>query len=401
MSKNTGDPNYFRRLGGFFCFSTFLAIGAIVSGQETKKKNQVSIEKENIDVWIGTGRSPLSQGIYLTKLNTKTGKLSQATLAAEAEGPGFLAMHPKLNRLYTVCDLDKKAVVAAYEIISTKGQSSLKLMNAVEIGDGGAAHVSVEPTGHTLLTAQYSGGSVGVFALNDDGSIRSRTQLIEHEGASKVDAARQDAPHAHWTGFSPDNRFAFVPDLGLDKVMIYRLDAAASKLEPHGFGQVPPGSGPRHMKFHTSGKYVFVLNELALSITVFRYDSQAGTMTPIETVETVPAIEKAKEQAISASEIRVHKNGRFVYSANRGHDTITAFSFDETSGHLTLIEREHVRGATPRNFNIDPTGHWLLAAGQDSHTLASFAIHQETGELTYNRSCVTTPAAICVLFGPE
>ena len=376
-------------------------IGAPVSGQESKKKSQVASEKDTIDVWIGTGRSQQSQGIYLSKLNTKTGKLSPATLAAEAEGPGFLAMHPKQNRLYTVCDLDKKPVVAAYEIVSNNGQSMLKLMNAVEIGDGGAAHVSVEPTGHTLLTAQYSAGSVGVFALNEDGSIRARTQLVKHEGASKVDATRQDTPHAHWTGFSPDNRFAFVPDLGLDKVMIYRLDAAASKIEPHGFGQVPAGSGPRHMKFHTSGKFIFVLNELALSITVFRYDSQAGTMTPIETFETVPAKEKAKEQAISASEIRVHSNGRFVYSANRGHDTITAFSFDETSGQLKLIEREHVRGATPRNFNIDPTGKWLLAAGQDSHTLASFAINQETGELTYNRSCVTAPSAICVLFGPE
>ena len=385
-----------------FCILSLVTIGAHVSAQETQKKKQANLErKDTIDVWIGTGRSQQSHGIYLTKLDTKSGKLSPVSLAAEAEGPGFIAMHPNRKRLYAVCDLNKTPVVAAYAIESDQGQSILKLLNSVEIGDGGAAHVSIDPTARTLLTAQYSNGSVGVFAINDDGSIKARTQLVKHEGASKVDKGRQDAPHAHWTGFSPDNRFAFVPDLGLDKVVIYRFDAAGSKIEPHGFGQLPPGSGPRHLKFHSSGEYIFVLNELALTITVFRYDGKAGTMSPIETVETVPAKEKAKEQAVSASEIRVHKNGRFVYSANRGHDTISAFAFDATSGHLTLIEREPIRGATPRNFNIDPSGQWLLAAGQDSHTLASFAIDQQTGELTYNRSCVTTPSAICVLFGPE
>ena len=378
----------------------FITLDALVTAQDSQKKKQGGAQQDMIDVWIGTARGQQSKGIYYSRLNSKSGKLSEVQLAAESDGPGFLAMHPNRTRLYSVCELDRKPVVAAYAIDSSRGQSLLKLLNAVEIGDGSAAHVSVDPTGHTLLTAQYGTGSVGVFALNDDGSIRERTQLIKHEGGSKVDPKRQDAPHAHWTGFSPDNRFAFVPDLGLDKVMIYRLDAASSKLESHGFGQVPAGGGPRHMKFSTNGKYVFVLNEIALSITVFRYDSKAGTMTAIETVETVPENEKAKEQAVSASEIRVHPNGKFVYSANRGHDTISAFTFDESNGHLTLIERMPVRGATPRNFNIDPSGQWLLAAGQDSHTLASFAINQQTGELTYNRSSVTTPSPICVLFAP-
>jgi 6-phosphogluconolactonase len=384
----------------FFLATFIFALGGFVTAQDPQKKKPNNASQDMIDVWVGTGRGPLSKGIYHTRLNTQSGKLSESKLVAECEGPGFLAMHPNKTRLYTVCDLDKKPVVAAYAIESNQGQSTLKLLNSVEIGDGGAAHVSVDPTGKTLLTAQYGNGSVGVFALNADGSIRERTQLVKHSGGSKVDAKRQDAPHAHWTGFSPDNRFAFVPDLGLDKVMIYRLDAAASKIESNGFGQLPPGSGPRHMKFDNKGKYVFVLNELTLTITVFRYDSQAGTMSAIETVETVPAKEKAREQAISASEIRVHPNGKFVYSANRGHDTITSFAFDETSGHLTLIERTPIRGATPRNFNIDPSGQWLLAAGQDSNTLASFAINQQTGELTYNRSVINTPAPICVLFAP-
>ena len=352
-----------------------------------------------LDVWIGTSSSKLSKGIYHCTLNVETGRLSEATLAAEAEGPGFLAMHPDGDRLYAVGSLQGKPSVIAYAIEGQGGEQSLKLINSLEIGDGGAAHVSVDPTGRTLLTAQYGGGSVGVFSLADDGSLKERTQLIEHSGGAGVVGNRQDAPHPHWTGFSPDNRFAFVPDLGLDKVMIYRMDAAQSKLTPHGHGEVPAGGGPRHMKFHTNGKWIYVLNELELSVTVFDYDAQAGTMTAKQTVRAVSKKGVAKEQTASASEIRVHPNGQFVYSANRGHDTITAFAVDQDNGELTVIEREHVRGATPRNFNLTRSGRWLVAAGQDSNTLASFAIDDSTGELTYNRSIVNAPAPICVLFG--
>lgn len=354
-----------------------------------------------IDVWIGTGSGQVSKGIYYTQLNTKSGKLQPTSLAAEAEGPGFLAMHPKKPILYAVCSFAKQPVVASYQISKKGNSSSLTLLNAIEIGDGGSAHVSVDPTGHTLLTAQYGTGSVGVFALNEDGSIRERTQLVKHQGGSQVVPSRQEAPHAHWTGMSPDNRFAFVPDLGLDKVVIYRLDAANSKIEQHGFGVVPPGSGPRHMKFDKTGKYVLVLNEISLSIAVFEFDAKEGAMKAIETVPTVSAAELAKEQSPSASEIRIHPSNKFVYSANRGHDTISVFRFDENTGKLTPVERENARCATPRNFNLDPTGRWLLCGGQDSHTLGVFEVNQETGELAFNRSIVHSPAAICVLFGNE
>ena len=155
------------------------------------------------------------------------------------------------------------------------------------------------------------------------------------------------------------------------------------------------------MKFHPNGRIIYVLNELALSVTVFDYDKAKGTMVAKQTIPTVDPNELAKELFKSASEIRVHPNGKFVYSANRGHDTITAFRVDESDGTLSVIEVEPVRGATPRNFNLDPSGKWLLAAGQDSHTLAAFAVDNQTGELTYNRSNVTAPSAICVLFQPD
>jgi 6-phosphogluconolactonase len=235
--------------------------------------------------------------------------------------------------------------------------------------------------------------------LSKDGSIGARTQLMKHEGGSGVVARRQDKPHAHWVGTSPDNRFVFVPDLGMDQVLIYRLDNQYAKLTAHGRGVVPPGGGPRHMKFHPAGQYIYVLNELALSVTVFLYDAEKGTMMPVQTIPTVSEDQKAKETFVSASEIRVHPSGNFVYAANRGHDTITAFRIDSKTGKLSEIECEPIRGSWPRNFNIDPTGRWLVAAGRDSNTLAVFSIDQASGELTYTRSMVMVPTPICVEFG--
>ncbi|MCG8650971.1 MAG: lactonase family protein, partial [Pirellulales bacterium] len=316
-----------------------------------------------LDVWIGTSRAKPSKGIYHCRLNTETGRLSDPTLAAEIAGPGFLAMHPSGNTLYAVGTHQGKPSVVAYAIEKDGRQAKLSLVNALEIGDGGAAHVAVNAGGTMLLTAQYGGGSVAAFSLNEDGSLNKRTALIDHQGGSGVVAGRQDSPHAHWAGFSPDGRFAFVPDLGLDQVVIYQVDDDTSTIRSSGFGKVPPGGGPRHMKFHTSGKWIYVLNELALSVTVFDYDKATGRMTPKQTIDTVPKAELAKEKFKSASEIRVHPSGRFVYSANRGHDTITVFKVDPQTGELAVVEVEPVRGATPRNFNLDPSGRWLLAAG--------------------------------------
>lgn len=355
-----------------------------------------------IDVWIGTGGSNLSRGIYHCTLDDQTGKLSASRLVAEITGPGFLAKHPRLNVLYAVGTLEGKPSVVAYVIgKDASNKANLTLLNAVEIGDGGAAHLAVDATGKMLITAQYGGGSVAAFALRDDGGVERRTQLTKHQGGSQVVADRQKASHAHWVGFAPDNRFAFVPDLGLDQVVIYRVDPIQARLQPHGHGQLPAGAGPRHMKFHPQGKQIYVLNELDLTVSVFDYDPQQGTMTRKQTIPAVPKEEWALEQTASASEIRVHPSGRFVYSANRGHDTISVFAVDATTGELNVIQRTPIRGATPRNFNLAPSAKWLLAAGQDSHTLASFAINNETGRLTYNRSVVFVPTPICVLFQAE
>ena len=355
---------------------------------------------EQVDVWFGTTvtKKGLSKGIYHANFDTETGELSKPTLAMEVDSPGFLAMHPNGEMLYAAARESGKGVVVAYKINHVNEQVTLTKANSITIGDGKAVHLSVDRSGKFLLTAQYRGGSTALFDLADDGSIVSRRQLLKHQGGSGVVKKRQDKPHAHWVGTSPDNQYVFVPDLGMDKVVIWKLDAATATLSPHGFGVCPPGSGPRHMKFDPTGTRIYVLNELTLSVTTFDYDKAVGTMTPVQTVEALSEARKAKEVFNSASEIRVHPSGKFVYSANRGNDTISVFRVDPATKDLSIVEVEPIRGSWPRNFNLDPTGKWLIAAGQKSNTATVFSIDQSTGELTYVRKSVTVPSSICVLF---
>lgn len=349
---------------------------------------------EPLHVYFGTG-GPDTKGIYRSSFDPQTGDLSPAVVAAEIGTPGFLALHPNGAYLYAVAN-DGSPCVAAYRILPDGG---LELLNTEPTGDGLGTHIAVHPTGRFLITAQYGGGSVAVFPLETDGRVRSRWQLIEHQGGSGIVPRRQDKPHPHWTGFSPDGRFAFVPDLGLDQIVIYRVDAPANALVPHGIAQSIPGGGPRHMRFSTDGRFIYLLNELALSVTTFAYAAQAGTAERLSTTPALSPETKAEEAFNSASEILTHPNGRFIYSANRGHDSVTAFQANPTTGTLIPVEVEHVRGSFPRNINLDPHGRWLLAAGQHSNTVAVFAIDPISGKLQFQTNkVISLPSPICILF---
>ncbi len=338
-------------------------------------------------VWIS------GQGIYHATLDLESGKLSSPQLAAEGSA-GFVALHPKGTHLYSLSRLDDgQGGVAAFAV--SKDASTLTLVNKEPIGDGGASHLAVDHSGQCLFTAQYSGGSVAAFPIASDGKLLPRSALIEHQG-SGPNKERQESPHPHWVGTDHDNRFLFSPDLGTDRVEIYRIYPDTARIAPHGSGVCPPGSGPRHMKFHANRKFAYVLNELHLSVTVFRYDAEAGTLTPVQTISTLP--EEMREVPSSGSEIRIHPSGRFLYTGNRGHDSIAAFAINTSTGRLKFIEREPIRGSWPRNFNLDPTGRWLLAAGARSNTVSVFRIDTSTGELVFSGQVVNCPSPTCVEF---
>ena len=347
-----------------------------------------------VDVYFGTGGGE-AKGIYRASLDTKKGKLSSATIAAEVKAPGFLAFHPDRTRLYAIANPVEGPAVLAYNILDN---GELELLNFQLIPDGRAAHISVHPSGKFLLTAQYRGGSVAVFPLGKDGHLEACSQTVKHEGASGVVARRQSAPHPHWVGFSPDGRFALVPDLGLDQIVIYQIQPDQVSIKQVGAVDSVPGGGPRHMKFSADGQFIFLLNELSLSVSTFAYDGDEGKAELVSTTSTLSDSMKAKESFNSSSEILVHPKGQFVYAANRGHDSVTAFQIDPETGRLYVTDIEPIRGAWPRNINLDTSGQWLLAGGAHSNTVTVLEVDAATGALTYPRdSVITVPNVICVL----
>lgn len=394
---------------------------------------------DEIDVWIGTSGP---EGIYQLTLDTKKGKMSKPSLAVKVDGAGFLALHPNGKFLYSTAKENGEGGVAAFridrireikrqllaakdrerELSKTLGSAHPNVMsvresnkalearladlsaapvlaklNFLPTGDGGAACVGVDKTGSVLMSAQYGGGSTSTYMIEPDGSLGERVQVIEHGEGSGANPKRQAKSHPHWVGTSPDNRFLMVPDLGMDRVVVFELDSVTGRLKSHSKIAVPPGSGPRHMKFHTSGRFAYVLNELTLTISVFEYDAETAQFKEIQLIESL-ADELKDKNFNSAAEIRVHPTGKFVYSSNRGHDSISVFAVDQETGKLEFVERESIRGSWPRNFNIDPSGNWLIAAGARSNTLSLFEINSETGRLYFTQNIVNVPSPICVVF---
>ena len=370
----------------------------------TATASALAAEKEFF-VYFGTytNAKSTSQGIYRSRLDVATGRLSPAELAAETKDPAWLALHPTGKFLYAI---DESANVArqpttgvsAYALNPTTG--ALTLLNQQTHGSAGACHLSVDATGRTVLVANYGAGSVSALALQPDGRLGALGSVIQHTGSS-VNPARQTAPHAHQILLSPDNRFALVPDLGLDRVLVYAVDPASAKLTAHRPASVtlPPGSGPRHLAFHPNGQFVYVISELLCTMTAFRYDPAHATLTSLQTLSTLPLGESVVK-GTSTAEVQLHPSGKFLYGSNRGHHTIVAYAVDATTGQLTLIAHQSTLGKTPRHFALDPTGTWLLAENQDSNTVAVFRIDLKTGRLTPTGPLLAVPSPVAAVFVP-
>lgn len=352
--------------------------------------------------YVGTYTGKKSQGIYTFTFNSATGEVGKPELAVETTNPSFLAIHPSGKSLYAVgevaaVDGKKGGGVSAFAI---QPDGKLKLLSQASTVGSGPCHISVDKSGKVALAANYGGGSVVALPLKADGSVGSHTGFVQHEG--KGNTKRQSQPNAHSVNVSPDNRFAFVADLGLDKVLIYKLDAAKGTLTPNepAFGAVPPGSGPRHFTFHPSGKFAYVINEITLSMTAFSYDAAKGALTEIHTVSTLPAADgPGPKPGWSTAEVVAHPSGKFLYGSNRGHDTIAVFSV-AADGKITLVQNAAAEVKTPRNFNLDPTGKWLFTEGQGSDTIALFKVDQATGKLTATDTRLEVGSPVCMKFLP-
>lgn len=357
-------------------------------------------------MFIGTytPKDGASKGIYAVRLDLATGALSGPVVAAETPYPTFLAWHPDHRVLYALGegpgpDGQPGGGVAAFAF--NPPSDKLTLLNARGTGGGGnTSMLATDATGRMLITVSYGAGYVASFPLEADGRLGPRASLLAHAGPLGPNTKRQEKPHPHSVTFSPDNRFAFVADLGLDRVLAYKVDPAAGTIAPHdpAFIPTPPGTGPRHTKFSRDGRFFYILNEIDGSISACAYDAARGVGTPIQHISTLPAGFVVTDPD-RAAEIRLHPNGKFVYASNRGHESIAVFAV-QADGTLKLVEITPCGGKHPRNFELSPDGNWLVCANQNSNNLVSFKVDDATGRLTATGSVVTVPQAVCVLFAP-
>ena len=355
-----------------------------------KKNNPVN--KEFL-VYVGTYTSGESEGIYTYRLNMETGELFQQTTTGTIENPSFLALHQNGEYLYAVSrSQSDQGSIHAFNRDPKNGR--LTFINKQSSEGAGPCHVIVDHSGKWVLAANYGGGTVCILPIKKDGILGPATDVKTHTGPS-VNPDRQKEPHPHSIWVSPDNRFVFVPDLGTDKIMIYKLDSEKGKLLPNDppYFQTAPGAGPRHFTFHPNGKNAFVINELNSTITSMNYDAKTGAFTKVQTVSTLPEDFNGSN---TCADIHTSPNGKFVFGSNRGHDSIAVFSFKENSGQLSFVETESTQGVQPRNFAVDPTGKILLAANQKTNNVVTYWIDQNSGELTPTGYQTDIPTPVCL-----
>ncbi len=386
-------------LGVFLALLVNLANWNVASA-ETPRAEKVSVPSQ-VFVYVGTYTQKESKGIYLLQLDTRNGKLTPIGVAAEVKNPSFLAIHPDRRHLYAVGELESfngkpAGAVSAFQI--DPKTRKLTLLNQQSSVGGGPCHLSVDKEGKNVLVANYGGGSVAVLPILPDGKLKEASSFIQHQGSS-VNPQRQKEPHAHSINLDAFNRYAFVADLGLDKIMIYQFDKAAGKLTPGKvpFAAVKPGAGPRHFAFHPQGKWAYVINELDSTVIAFHYLPERGQLETIQTISTLPIGFTGTNYP---AEVQVHPSGKFLYGSNRGHNSLAIYSIDPSNGKLALVGHESTRGKNPRNFGIDPSGRYLIAANQDSNNLVLYQIDEKTGRLTFLQE-LTISMPVCVKFLPQ
>ena len=349
-----------------------------------------------------TNTKAASKGIYVYRYNPSSGQLTSLGVAAETPNPSYLAVDPTHQFLYAVNELEdykgeKSGAVTAFSIDRKTGK--LTKLNDVASRGADPCYISLDNTGKYVLVANYTSGNIAVFPLQKGGRLGEASAWVQHHG-SGPNKERQEGPHAHYIRTTADNRFALVSDLGLDKLLVYRFDASSGSLTPNDppAADLPPGEGPRHAAFTPNNKFAYTVNELKSTVTAFTFDASAGVLKAFQTVSTLP---KDFNGQNDGAEIHIHPNGKFLYTSNRGHDSIAEFSIDQSTGRVTLVHNFSIEGKTPRDFELDPAGRHLLAAGQDTNNVVVFRIDPTTGELRPSGQSVDVPAPVGLTFVPE
>jgi 6-phosphogluconolactonase len=354
-------------------------------------------------LFVGTGTKTGSKGIYAFRFDSASGDLTPLGLAAEAPSPSFLALSPNGKFLFAVNEIDtyqgaKSGAVSSYVVDKAAGK--LTLINTVASGGSGPCHVNTDQTGAVLLVANYMGGSAASFKIAADGHLSDAVSEFHYASTGAgpgQDKDRQEAAHAHHAAVSPDNRYVYINDLGLDRIHIYKLDAATAKLTPNN----PPewvaavGAGPRVLRFHPSGRWAYCVNELASTIDLLDWDSATGALTLVQQTN----LEPSDFHGISrAAEIIFDAKGKFAYASDRDDDFLASFRIEAASGKLSGMSRSPCGGKVPRHIALDPSERWILAANQESDLIAVFRRDPKTGSLATTGPTAAIPSPQCLLF---
>jgi 6-phosphogluconolactonase len=337
-------------------------------------------------VYIGTQSTAAGSGISLAHFDPDTGELTRPQLILAADGPSFFAASPKLD-LYST-NYTGAGGVSAYKIDRDTG--GLTLLNRITGGNFGTSHISADQKGQFVFAANFDHGHIAEFPIRPDGSLAEPTTQDLHTGSS-INPVRQKGTYPHCVTVDPGNRFVLVPDLGLDKMFVYRFDdrtGAIAASDPP-FVDVKPGSGPRHVCFSPNRRWAYLINEMGSTINVYEFGEYSGRLSELQSISTLGADFQGEN---TAAEIAVHPNGRFVYASNRGENTIAVFAVDPSTGILRPIEHIPSRGKTPRDFVMDMTGNWLICTNQDSDNVVVFRVDPDTGLLTAFGKPISVPA---------
>ena len=357
-------------------------------------------------VYVGTYTGAKSKGIYRFKLQTENEAdpanipLRPFGLAAETPNPTFLAIDPARHLLFAANEIDTfegkpSGAISSFAIDPATGK--LTLINQRPSSGGGPCHLLLDATGRNILVANYGGGSVSVIRVAPDGRLGETTAFIQNHGKS-LDPARQEGPHAHCVTLDAANRFVFVCDLGLDRVLIYRFDADHGTLTPAepAYAAIKPGSGPRHLAFRPDGRFAYVFNELNSTITTFAYAPATGRLTEVATISSLPPGYTGKN---SGAEIAVHPGGKFLYASNRGRNSIALLAIDPDKGTLGFVADYDTGGKIPRHFAFDPSATHLVIGNQNSDTILVTRIAAD-GRLQPSAIHTAVPSPVCAVFLP-
>lgn len=336
---------------------------------------------------IGTYTNTSSEGIYVYQF--KNGDASLIS-SAKSSNPSFISVSPNGKTVFAANE-NNPGTVSSFAF--NKDSGLLRFINSVETKGAHPCYVTIDKKGRHLVVGNYSGGNFSVFDIKEDGSLSDAKQTIQHNGNS-VNRQRQEKAHVHATVFSPDYEYLFVPDLGMDKLMIYKSDSKKGTFTAAEtpFEELNPGAGPRHAEFHPNGKLLFLMEELSGAVSVFKYDE--GKLTLTQNTSSHPFDYKGNK---GSADIHVSRDGRFLYCSNRGDaNSIAIFSINEETGILTPLGYQSTLGVHPRNFTIDPSGNFLLVANRDSDEVVIFKINTSTGMLTDTGKRISVPRPVCL-----